>query len=110
MISTSEVTGDPFDHTGGQEVDKDTIEDQVMDLVEKVELETYHASRYPHEFSGGQRQRIAIARALSPNPSFVIADEPVSSLDVSIRAAMLHLMHRESMLLGITHTWLMVVV
>ena len=79
---------------------------KVYELLELVGLEAYHAERYPHEFSGGQRQRICIARAIAVDPKFIIADEPVSSLDVSIRAQILNLMTDLQKKLGISYLYI----
>ena len=85
---------------------KEERRERVAELMKLVGLNPYFAGRYPHEFSGGQRQRIGIARALATNPSFIVADEPISALDVSIQAQVVNLLDDLKDALGLTYLFL----
>lgn len=80
--------------------------DLMIDTIKKVGLEDYHARRYPHEFSGGQRQRIGIARALALRPKFIVCDEPVSALDVSIQSQVLNILNDLQAEFGLTYLFI----
>ncbi len=104
-MKISDVIAEGIDIHGLAKTKKERLE-KVYELLETVGLNREHANRYPHEFSGGQRQRIGIARALAVEPEFIIADEPISALDVSIQAQVVNLMKKLQKEKGLTYLFI----
>lgn len=103
-MTVSDIVGEPMDIHNLQK-GKDR-QDKIYELLKIVGLGRDHASRYPHEFSGGQRQRIGIARALAVDPEFIIADEPISALDVSIQAQVINMLDDLQQERGLTYLFI----
>lgn len=104
-MTVQDIIGEPLDVHKMYE-NKAERRDHILDLMQKVGLNSEHAARYAHEFSGGQRQRIGIARSLAMNPDFIICDEPVSALDVSIQAQVINMFDELQEELGLTYLFI----
>jgi len=104
-MTVADIIGEPLD-VHKMYSSKKERQDRILELMEHVGLNSEHAARYAHEFSGGQRQRIGIARALAMNPDFIVCDEPVSALDVSIQAQVINMFDELQDKLGLTYLFI----
>ena len=104
-MTVSDIIGEPLDVHKLYKTKEERME-RILELMDHVGLNSEHASRYAHEFSGGQRQRIGIARALAVNPDFIVCDEPVSALDVSIQAQVINMFDELQDKLGLTYLFI----
>ena len=104
-MTVSDIIGEPLDVHKLYENKKER-EEKILELMDHVGLNSEHAARYAHEFSGGQRQRIGIARSLAVNPDFIVCDEPVSALDVSIQAQVINMFEELQDKLGLTYLFI----
>lgn len=104
-LSVGDIVGEPLD-IHGLHHGRDARRARVGDLLERVGLNPDHRNRFPHEFSGGQRQRIGIARALATEPDFIVCDEPIAALDVSIQAQVMNLLEDLQEDMGLTYLFI----
>ncbi len=104
-MTVSDIIGEPLD-IHKMYSDKAARQERILELMDQVGLNSEHAARYAHEFSGGQRQRIGIARALALNPEFIVCDEPVSALDVSIQAQVINMFDELQEKMGLTYLFI----
>ena len=104
-MTVGDIVGEAIDVHKLAESKQDRY-DQIIHILERVGLNSEHANRYPHEFSGGQRQRVGIARALAVHPEFIVCDEPISALDVSIQAQVINMFEDLQEQMGLTYLFI----